>query len=128
MPSTRTKTPTKSPTKSPPKSTSPKKERKKGENMLRWTTDEESKLKKLMKDKDAKKYSWTDVADKLGTGRSSQAVAQHWKLMTVLDRGETPKAKKAAKMTPAKKGKFMAVVGFSVLTAVVAYAAKVYFL
>ena len=54
--------------------------------MPRWTTAEESQLRKLVSDLPAgKNKRWGVIAERLGTKRSSQAVAQHWKLMNVLD-------------------------------------------
>ena len=45
--------------------------------MPRWTEEEEASLAKLMS-KD-EKMTWPEVAKALKTGRSAQAVMQHWK-------------------------------------------------
>ena len=62
--------------KSPAKMPTPSSIRKRGEKgatVPRWTPEEEAELRKIMSG--GKTMSWPDVADTLGTGRTSQAVA-----------------------------------------------------
>ena len=111
----------------PRSAASPKKVKPTDAAVGRWTTAEEAQLKKLVKElqKDGKK-NWSSIATLLGTKRTAQAVAQHWKLMNVLDRGATPK--KTAAKKPAKSKKMLLMGAAAAVVAAAAVAVKVYVL
>ena len=101
---------------------SPKRPRKPVDNVPRWTTAEESHLRKLVNAQPAgKNKKWGVIAEKLGTNRSPQAVAQHWKLMNVLDAKAaglrtTKTAKVTTKQTRSKRVALLMFAGAFVVT------------
>ena len=51
-----------------------------GNHCQRWSKDEEAKLRAIVESGTAARPSWKEVASQLGTGRTSQAVCQHWEI------------------------------------------------
>ena len=92
----------------------------------RWTSQEEALLRKLVSElADGKSKHWSEIAERLKTGRSAQAVSQHWKVMSVLDRTTTPTKKSRSKALPRVPLRSMLLVAGAVVVAVgAAYAAK----
>ena len=61
---------------------------------VRWTADEESRLTQLVSELGSSATAWETIAERLGTGRSTGALQQHWEIMN----GKREKSgKKAAK-------------------------------
>jgi hypothetical protein len=49
--------------------------------ILRWTPEEEAKLKRAVEEKGVR-GQWQAIADELGTGRTPAGVDQHWQIMS----------------------------------------------
>ena len=49
--------------------------------IVRWTDDEEVRLRELVTEFGTRGQAWPVIAERLGTGRTPAAVAQHWQIM-----------------------------------------------
>lgn len=81
--------------------------------ILRWTPEEEVKLKALVEEKGTS-GKWQAIADELGTGRTAAGVDQHWQIMSGRRKRyaqASSKAGAAGGRTPAVQGEIVAVDG-----------------